>query len=493
MSRSLYAQLWRRFTPRGDRPSRREALAAMTAVAAGALLSEGRSLLGVGSRAAAKRVLIIGGGFAGLAAAHELLHAGYDVTVFESRDRVGGRVVSYGDLVKGKVIEGGGEFIGANHPTWASFSKRFNLKFQKVSETKWNRSPVVLNGNALGFVESLGLFLEMKNALPRLNEDARKVNAEQPWDSANARELDRRSVASWITRQKMSDLCRMGMLSHFFGDCGVHPAWQSYLALLAVVKGGGLEKFWTETEVYRCTGGAQRLAEALVGAIGEKRVRVRTPVEAVTIGEKSVEVTVLGGRIWTADEVILAVPPSVWSRIAFDPPLPPELHPQMGRNIKFLVALKKRFWKETGLSPEGMSDGPINETWEATDNQPGEEGVCLACLSGGPSADKVLGWRPKERAANYLEELAKLYPDVGKHVDRTKLVNWASDVWTRGSYSFPAPGQVTTLGPILHRGLGRLHFAGEHTSYAFFGYMEGALHSGVALAKRLAERDGAGR
>jgi monoamine oxidase len=59
-----------------------------------------------------------------------------------------------------------------------------------------------------------------------------------------------------------------------------------------------------------------------------------------------------------------------------------------------------------------------------------------------------------------------------------------------GSYSFPAPGQVTRIGPLLRTGFGKLHFAGEHTSCKFVGYMEGALGSGAELAKRLATRDG---
>ena len=41
---------------------------------------------------------------------------------------------------------------------------------------------------------------------------------------------------------------------------------------------------------------------------------------------------------------------------------------------------------------------------------------------------------------------------------------------------------------MLREGIGRLHFAGEHTSYAFMGYMEGALNSGAAAAKRIAVR-----
>ena len=69
-------------------------------------------------------------------------------------------------------------------------------------------------------------------------------------------------------------------------------------------------------------------------------------------------------------------------------------------------------------------------------------------------------------------------------------MDWPSDPWTMAAYSFPAPGQVTSQGPVLRAQLGRLHFAGEHTNYAFIGYMEGALGSGIAVAKRLAQRDG---
>jgi monoamine oxidase len=69
-------------------------------------------------------------------------------------------------------------------------------------------------------------------------------------------------------------------------------------------------------------------------------------------------------------------------------------------------------------------------------------------------------------------------------------MDWPGDVWSLASYSFPAPGQVTALGPTLRSGVGRLHFAGEHTNYAFVGYMEGALQSGLDVSRKLAARDG---
>ena len=39
------------------------------------------------------------------------------------------------------------------------------------------------------------------------------------------------------------------------------------------------------------------------------------------------------------------------------------------------------------------------------------------------------------------------------------------------------------MGRCCAKGVGHLHFAGEHTCYAFVGYMEGALNSGASLAR----------
>jgi monoamine oxidase len=69
-------------------------------------------------------------------------------------------------------------------------------------------------------------------------------------------------------------------------------------------------------------------------------------------------------------------------------------------------------------------------------------------------------------------------------------MDWPSDPWVKASYSFPGPGQVVAQGPTFRQGIGRLQFAGEYCSYAFMGYMEGALNSGAAAARRIATRDG---
>ena len=93
-------------------------------------------------------------------------------------------------------------------------------------------------------------------------------------------------------------------------------------------------------------------------------------------------------------------------------------------------------------------------------------------------------------ADRYLTELQTTYPGVRASFIRGRFMDWPSDPWVKASYSFPAPGQVTSQGPTFHKGLGRLQFAGEYCSYAFMGYMEGALNSGAAAARRIAQRDG---
>ena len=480
---NLYTQLHRRYgQPSGI--TRREMIQRSLAAAGALLMSD--SLFA--TRQKAGRAVIIGAGFSGLAAAYELSRAGYEVTVVEARNRVGGRVISFSDLVAGKNVEGGGELIGSNHPAWIGYAKQFNLEFLDVTEED-AEFPIVLGGKRLTADQSEALWEEMETAFNTIVGDAANVDADEPWKASNAQALDRRTLASWIDALDASPLCKAGLHTMMTADNGVITEWQSYLGNLAMVRGGGLEKYWEESEVYRCKGGNQQLARKFVAAIGQPRVLTRTPVRRVAIGDGGVRVTLGNGNVLDAEHVVLTAPPSVWNRIAFDPALPPGLAPQMASNVKQLIALKSRFWQRAELAPELMTDGPVSLTWHATDGQAGA-GEALVAFSGGPAAETCRGWTATERNENYLAELQKVYRAVRPSFVRARFMDWPGDPWTKASYSFPAPGQVTGQGPILREGIGRLHFAGEYSSYAFMGYMEGALNSGAAAARRIATRDG---
>jgi monoamine oxidase len=208
------------------------------AAAAGLLISD---RFVVRPRAAAGRVVVIGGGFSGLAAAYELSRAGYDVTVAEARNRVGGRVLSFSDLIPGKNVEGGGELIGSNHPAWVGYAKQFKLEFLDVGEEDLE-FPVVLNGKRLTGEQSEKLWEEMETVFNTIVADAAKVDADEPWKAPNAEALDRRTLASWIDATGATPFGKEALRTMMTADNGVVTEWQSYLANLAMVKGGGLEK-----------------------------------------------------------------------------------------------------------------------------------------------------------------------------------------------------------------------------------------------------------
>ena len=62
---------------------------------------------------------------------------------------------------------------------------------------------------------------------------------------------------------------------------------------------------------------------------------------------------------------------------------------------------------------------------------------------------------------------------------------WPEIEFTMTGYSCPRPGEVCTKAKALQEPFGPIHFAGEHTCMAFFGYMEGALQSGLRAAQRI--------
>jgi monoamine oxidase len=396
-------------------------------------------------------------------------------------------VISFSDLVPGKNVEGGGELIGSNHPAWVGYAKQFGLEFLDVSEEDLE-FPIVLNGKRLSSDESEALWEGTETAFNSIVADAAKVDADRPWTSPNAAALDRRTLASWVDAIDTTPITKSMLRTLMTADNGVVTEWQSYLANLAMVKGGGLERYWDESEVYRCKGGNQQLATKLAGAIGASKILLRTPVRSVTVGERTVRVLLANGKTLEAEHAILTAPPSVWNKIAIDPALPANLLPQMGTNVKCLIGVKGPFWRRAELAPEILSDGPVSMSWHATDGQAGA-GDAMVAFSGGPAADICREWGAR-RIENYLAELEKVYRGIRPSYVRARFMDWPGDTWAKASYAFPAPGQVTAQGPTLHDGIGRLHFAGEYTSYAFMGYMEGALNSGAAVAKRVATRDG---
>lgn len=488
MSRRLLDSLYG-IRPRESAISRRELMKAGLASAAGSLLSASENRADQ-QQGRGRKVIVVGAGFAGLACAFELLSTGCDVTVLEARDRVGGRVHSLGDLVPKKFAEAGGEFIGSNHPTVVGYAAQFGLEFIDVAHHKAKKpKPVVLNGRRISPAELKETRADVDGSLGQLTEACRPVVPEQPWKTPDAHKLDALATGEWIKGLEISPLAKDLLAAQLVANNGVPIELQSQLGNLSQIRGGGIERYWTDSEIYRCRGGNDQFAKKLAEGIKNERIQMNTPVTEISIVDQRVYVTVASGKMYEADDVVLCTPPTTWARIRFAPKLPETLRPQMGQAVKFLSSVRDHFWDRQEMRPDSMSYTGTGHTWLGTANQDlNDPREVLVSFISGPTAQKWSNHAAESRVADYRAQVEVLQPGFQESSGETRFIDWLASPWTSGGYSFPAPGQITTQGPIMYDGIGRLHFAGEHTCYQFVGYMEGGLHSGVDAAKRILKK-----
>jgi monoamine oxidase len=432
-------------------------------------------------------VVVIGAGFSGLSCAYELMSAGCDVKVIEARGRLGGRVTTSRDFLKGRNVELGGEWVGTNHLHWINYMQKFGLSLNEASDDQ-GEIRYFLQGKLLDEAESKEVEEGLEAIEKALTEQSAIVNADEPWLTPGAAELDALTIAGFIERQEVSPLAKAMADLLFSADNAVPAANQSYLANLTMVKAGGGETYWTDSEVGRCKEGNDALATKFAEAIGSDRIVLNKSVARIEQGAKWVVVTLRDGTQITADEVVCTAPPSTWDRINFTDLLPSGADVQMGRSVKYARAVKSRFWKEKGLNQECHSENLSSETWDAADNQPGDDAVIANFISSA-QADRALAIPAEKLDEAMGEELGRLFPGYGDNVTgRAVFMNWVRDPLTKASYSIARPGAITRVGPLLHKSSTNLHFAGEHTCPAFVGYMEGALASGARVAKQIVER-----
>jgi monoamine oxidase len=368
---------------------------------------------------------------------------------------------------------------------------------QDVTDDESAMMPIVLDRKRLTEAEAAQVWEEGQKALNQMNALAAQVNEEYPWRSQDAEKLDAMTVQQWIDGCGASDLTKRLMKATLAGDNGQDTSRQSLLGQLAAVKGGGLERYWTDSEVYRCKGGNDKLATMLARAIGSERIVTGVYVRTVWRTEGRMIVDVSDDRQFECDDVVLATPPTTWGKVNFAPALPSQMMPQMGVAAKHFSIVKERFWEKSTpkLSQYGVDEEFISSTWDATDGQgevtEGGAGAVLVSFHGGPACRGVSAMDRQRRDATMAKALEGLFPGYKQQVEKTTYMNWPSEPFALGGYSFPAPGQVTSVGPLMNQAHmeGHLFLAGEHTCYKFVGYMEGALQSGIWAARAIATRD----
>ncbi len=173
--------------PDGPPPAKRQALYD-DALVPGGLDGTALDRCGMGGR----RVAVIGAGFAGAMAAWYLEAAGAQVSVFEAKDRVGGRVLTSRTIVPGKTVEAGAELIGRNHPLWFELAAAFGLSLVPLTTTDEYVSAGLdvrlrLGDHDLTDAEKAGLERDLTPVFAGLGRDAFGIDPVRPWSSVGRR------------------------------------------------------------------------------------------------------------------------------------------------------------------------------------------------------------------------------------------------------------------------------------------------------------------
>ena len=455
-----------------NKNSRREFLKTIGSVSAGIALAPN-----VLSQRKKRSAVIIGAGFAGLAAAYKLKNSGWNVAVLEARDRIGGRVFSHKFAGTDLICELGAEWVGESHERIKALCHDFKIPLQKHQfEDHLLRDGRVYRPGQWGFSS------QAKTAFEKLIAGYEKLT---PLAKTKLDKYDWWTYLEKIGFTNDDLLLRDLMDSTDFGESIRHVSAFAALAEYA-------ESSPKNEMDYKMTGGNSRLAEEFAKRIGPENISLGLTVDSIYQTHGKVRVIVRFTRTGVLafyeiyDAVICTVPINSLLKIKFDPPLPSAQRDAAerltyARICKNSVLYDERFWKDENFSM--VSDVTSHFYFHSTQNQPGKHGI-LTSYAIGEKADVLASQSDARRMKIITDDLIDFDPNAPKLAKGIASYAWQRDKFTDGAYALYKPGQWFGIRSILQRPHGKTLFAGEHLA-DWQGFMEGAIETGEAAAESL--------
>lgn len=439
-----------------------------------------------------RKIIVVGAGPSGLAAAYRLTRAGVAVTVCEAREWVGGRTRT--ERVDGFRIDTGAQLYASMYTDVRALLDELGEGDRLVRspglDALWRegRSREVAFGSVASMVTSSALGLRLKvrlgtTYLPFLARHARSLELHRPERAAEAG-LDGESIEEWGRRE----------MGEEFLDALVYPQLATYYGALPEETSAGfyhqLAHYGTDVRLLALRGGAGALSELLAARVraGGGEVRLGTPVTSVSRRRAGV---VVAGAGWEEEcaGVVLAIPaPSAgnflgdggdslrsWlDGVRFRPSLSIALLLDRPVDVDFfglsfargegrvLEALCVQENKGPGLVPEGKG---LLVAFVRPE--------CVASLLDRDGPDVLAAIRP---------DLDRAFPGRAAHVEGVRVYRW------REGIPVFYPGFLAHLGSFRTGAVeqdGAVALAGD---YLVSPTMEGAVSAGLAAADRILAR-----
>jgi monoamine oxidase len=491
--------------------------------AAGAIAVPEFVAFGSSRARASEHVVIVGAGIAGLVTALRLQDAGIASTIYESSSRIGGRMHSErGYWDQGQHTEWCGAMVDSLHLNIRGLARRFHLALLDTHAARppHARDTCYLDGRYYSMAKADRDFAKI---YPILQSQLAAIPPTTTYANATpaARRLDAMSMRDWIAQYVP------GGASSQLGRLIAQSYWNEYgrgieelSAVNLVAQLGAQRNYARDREMnvlgysdqrYILADGSQAIPEAIAASLPSGSVQFERRLVALRRlprGTYELRFDRDGAKETVyADRVVLAMPFIVLRAIdtsgaGFDTAKDNAIQNLgYGYHTKLHLQFDRRAWMRAAHPWPEPTSGQIWTTLRVQSaldyslGQSGSDGLIEVFTAGAPA---MLDTPPTPYAhagdsgavdrhvRGFFEELDRIWPGVSRSWNgKATFGNAQADPNIRASYSCWLVGQCTTIAGHEARPQGRVHFAGEHTSVAYQGFMEGGAESGVRAAAEI--------
>ncbi len=449
------------------------------------------------------RVVVLGGGIAGLSSAYELCKLGYDVTLLEARERVGGRNWT---VRKGTRID----FVNGYTQT-CNFSEGL---YQNIGPA---RLPSV-HHTMLGYCRELGVPLEVEINTTRsallessmLNGGKSVQNRQVAYDTrGHVSELLAKCIKKGSLDQELSPADKEQMVAFLkqYGDLSPDLFYKGSRRSGYKVNPGAAEvvgvpndpldmrellsaRLWTQlmeedeidwqATMFQPVGGMDQIPMAFRKKLGNI---VRSRAEVIQIRQNAQGVNVVYRDLASgkhekvsADYAICAVPLTILKTMDTD--FSPEF--KQAIDCSYDCAYKipwesRRFWEQENNIYGGLSflTNTVDTVWYPSASMFSENGIILGGygIENGSKFGELASPEAKIEASR--QAIEALHPGRGKELKNPVYMSWGQIPYNLGSWVSNGDEAAPAGYAVWTQPQGRIFLAGDHTSH-IVGWQEGA-------------------
>ena len=478
---------------------RRDFLKSTVAASVGATMLSSNILYGKDKEPAAKlparprvarKVIVAGGGIAGLCCGYELMKRGHEVVVLDASGRHGGHVFTAREgLSDGLYADFGAEHITKpGYERFWEYTREFNLTVLPYPR----RQNVLRRIDEKFYTEEM---LADPAVLRKFGFNEREVNylSEHPWwdlKSLYVRpyldkftdeyqpfgvgydHLDNTPIAEIFKKDGASETALQ-----FLGGSNTSALYELWRTGILHLRGVPL----SPPDVYRLQGGNQELPNAFARHLGD-RVKLSCPIVAIRHGETGVTVTYKEfgeEKEMSADFLANCIPLPAFRKIPISPAFPPEKQYVID-NVTYdsysrlVFQARSKFWEEDNLSINMELNHPnISSIWQVAQEVDTHRVALMGTCAGGISAQRALA------------AFRAIYPGKQVTIEQAIVKDWTKDQFapTCERLDFPM-NELSKFWPHVMTSHGRIYFAGAYADNLNWG-MEAATRSANRIAEEI--------